>query len=100
MEIERAIEILNPEHREHYESIETINKACRMGMKALEKQIPKKPTPHIVILEEKQICVEHGDWGAETTAYKCHKCYSCGGFVSRLYLYCPCCGQKLLWEDK
>lgn len=43
MTIERAIEILNLEHREHYDSIETINEACRMGMEALEKQIPKKP---------------------------------------------------------
>lgn len=37
MTIERAIEILNPEHREHYDSIETVNEACQMGMKALEK---------------------------------------------------------------
>lgn len=36
MEIDRAIEILNPEHREHYDSIETVNEACRMGMAALE----------------------------------------------------------------
>lgn len=43
MEIERAIEILNPEHREHYDSIETVNEACRMGMRALEKQVPKRP---------------------------------------------------------
>jgi hypothetical protein len=32
MATERAIEILNPEHREHYDSIETVNEACRMGM--------------------------------------------------------------------
>ena len=37
MTIERAIEILNPEHREHYDSIETVNEACRMGMEALER---------------------------------------------------------------
>ena len=36
MTIERAIEILDPEHREHYESIEIVNEACRMGMKALQ----------------------------------------------------------------
>ena len=34
MTIERAIEILNPEHREHYESIDPVNDACRMGMEA------------------------------------------------------------------
>lgn len=37
MKIERAIEILNPEHREHYDSIETVNEACRMGMEALKR---------------------------------------------------------------
>lgn len=37
MEIERAIEILNPEHRECYENIEVVNEACRMGMQALER---------------------------------------------------------------
>ena len=37
MTIERAIEILDPEHREHYESIEVVNEACKMGMDALKK---------------------------------------------------------------
>lgn len=37
MTTERAIEILNPEHREHYDSIETVNEACRMGMEALQR---------------------------------------------------------------
>ncbi len=37
MTIDRAIEILNPEHREHYDSIETVNEACQMGMEALER---------------------------------------------------------------
>ena len=43
MTTERAIEILDPTHREHYDSLETVQTACRMGMQALEKQIPKKP---------------------------------------------------------
>ena len=29
------MEILDPEHREHYESMEPVNEACRMGMEAL-----------------------------------------------------------------
>ena len=36
MTIERAIEILDPEHREHYESIETVNEACLLGIDALK----------------------------------------------------------------
>ena len=35
MKIERAIEILDPEHREHYDGLEEVNEACRMGMEAL-----------------------------------------------------------------
>lgn len=35
MKIERAIEILNPEHREAYDDLEEVNEACRMGMLAL-----------------------------------------------------------------
>lgn len=31
MTVERAIEILDPEHREHYDSIEVVEEACRMG---------------------------------------------------------------------
>ena len=34
---ERAMEILDPEHREHYESMEPVNEACRMGMEALRR---------------------------------------------------------------
>ena len=35
MTIERAIEILDPEHRERYDGLEEVNEACRMGMEAL-----------------------------------------------------------------
>lgn len=38
MTIDRAIEILNPDHRECYGNIEEVNEACRMGMEALERQ--------------------------------------------------------------
>lgn len=37
MKIERAIEILDPEHREHYDGMDEVNEACRMGMEALER---------------------------------------------------------------
>ena len=42
MTTERAMEILNPEHREHYESIAPVEEACRMGIKALRLNIPEK----------------------------------------------------------
>lgn len=34
---ERAMEILDPDHREHYESIEPINEACRIGIAAIKR---------------------------------------------------------------
>ena len=34
---ERAIEILDPEHRGHYERIEPVNEACRIGMNAIKR---------------------------------------------------------------
>lgn len=37
MTIERAIEILDPTHREHYDSLATVEEACRMGMAALKR---------------------------------------------------------------
>ena len=38
MTIDRAIEILNPDHRERYDGLEEVNEACRMGMEALKRQ--------------------------------------------------------------
>ena len=38
MTIDRAIEILNPEHREVYNGLDEVNEACRIGMEALKRQ--------------------------------------------------------------
>lgn len=35
--LDRAIEILNPEHREDYPNMDEINEACRMGMEAMQE---------------------------------------------------------------
>lgn len=45
MTYERAAEILNPEHRETYESLEIVNEACRMGRAALFRRMPEPPHP-------------------------------------------------------
>ena len=37
MTIDRAIEILDPAHRENYDGLDEVNEACRMGMEALER---------------------------------------------------------------
>lgn len=83
---ERAIEILNPEHREDYKSIEPIEEACRMGMKALEKQTPRKP-------------IEQGDG----INYNCPVCGRYIGYIDamawEMTKYCPWCGQMIDWRD-
>ena len=35
--LDRAIEILNPEHREDHPNMDEINEACRMGMEAMQE---------------------------------------------------------------
>ena len=59
MTIDRAIEILNPEHREHYDGLDEVNEACRMGMEALErtrwipcsKRMPKEKGCYLVAVK-------------------------------------------------
>ena len=67
--------------------------AREIAISALEKQIPKKPTPHIVNAEK--IKTGNGYCRKGTTIYYCPNCKD---FISRMYTYCHKCGQKLLWE--
>lgn len=82
MEIERAIEILNPEHREQYDSLETVKEACRMGMAALEKQ---RPVP--LVQKGKHDLLEY------------FVCGKCGMALALSYSWCSYCGQKVKWDD-
>lgn len=93
MKIERAIEILDPEHREWYESIEPVNEACRMGMDALKKQIPKD--------------LDYEADGYDTSGeliYDIAVCPSCGRHFELDFdeeaKFCPGCGQALDWSSK
>lgn len=83
MTYERAAETLDPEHRENYDSIETVKRACRIGMDALKKQIPAKVN-----------LWENSQFG---------NCPYCNEVVYRPALlkrvYCCRCGQALNWED-
>lgn len=71
MTIDRAIEILNPEHREHYDGLNEVNEACRMGMEALERQkwIPcSERLPEICEINGEMVdyqifCSDFGDCG-------------------------------------
>lgn len=43
MSTERAAEILDPNHREGYESLAIVEEACQMGRDALLLRIPRSP---------------------------------------------------------
>lgn len=90
MTLQRAIEILNPEHREHYDGIETVNEACRMGMEALKIQLPQKP---------KSKPDEYGG-----TWFLCPKCSTQLGSLENRGLasikrHCFWCGQAIDWKE-
>lgn len=84
MKIERAIEILDPEHREEYESLEPVNEACRMGMVALRLMIPRPPHPdgdeHLLACP----CCGSGEY-----------LHNEDGSEQR---FCGQCGQAIDWE--
>lgn len=82
---ERAIEILDPTHREHYESIDPVNEACRMGMDALDRRMPKSPYP-----------------GGDTGVLACPCCGS-GEWLhnedGNRAAFCGQCGQAIDWSE-
>jgi len=97
---ERAIEILNPEHREHYPSIEPVNEACRMGMEALEYRTPKKPKVVNRIRGgfRNHTCAECGHTEQKDERYEIKEIYCsvCGKIVDGTFRhYCGNCGQAI-----
>lgn len=86
MTIKRAIEILDPTHREHYDSIETVCDACRMGMQALEKQLAKKPI------------IMNGLLGHFNT-WVCPCCNDRYYIGYDDFKFCVNCGQAIDWSE-
>lgn len=68
--------------------------ALKTAISTLEKQIPKKPTPHKVDVEK--IKIGNGYWCKGTTIYCCPNCKD---FISRTCKCCHNCGQALDWSD-
>lgn len=60
MTYERAAEILDPKHRESYESLAIVEEACQIGADAIKKRIPIRPKP-----------IGRSDWGACPFCGKC-----------------------------
>lgn len=94
---ERAIQILDPTHRERYkqsvDGMKQVNEACRMGIAAIKRTIPIEPkfegdgyAPEGGLVYDRAYCPEcrHefeldiNDWGST---------------------FCPDCGQALLWVN-
>ena len=60
---------------------DSFSDACKMAIKALEKQIPKKP-----------IALQHGDY----------RCPSCNRIIRMFEAinFCMFCGQAIDWRDE
>lgn len=92
MKIERAIEILDPEHRERYESIEPVNEACRMAVEALRKQKPAH------LYYEGDGYSSDGELVYDTAV--CPSCFRTFELdFDEKAKFCPSCGQALDWSD-
>lgn len=94
---EEAIRILDPDCKDVWKAydgkdMERCNEACRAAVKALEKQIPKKPD-------------YEGD-GYDNNGnmiYDTWICPNCGKYYEvdyDNYDFCPNCGQALDWGDE
>jgi hypothetical protein len=79
----------------HQKKAENQKELMQITVEALEKQIPKKATPHIVNVE--RLKIGNARWGKGTTVYKC---LCCNNFISILYDFCFKCGQAIDWSDK
>ena len=81
----RAAEILDPAHRESYESMKPVNEACRMGRDALLLKIPRSPFPD-----------------GDKSILACPNCGS-GEYLHNQdeaeNTFCGQCGQAIKWED-
>jgi hypothetical protein len=73
--------------------MEEASQVERTIIKALEKQIPKKPK-----IKKSTIGFLNGE-EIKGSYYHCHCCKSFLGLDVKIYKFCPRCGQALLWED-
>lgn len=82
MSVERAAEILDPAHRESYESLAVVEDACSMGRDALMLRIPRSPYKN---------------------GFACPNCGSSDylyGYFDKPNKCCGNCWQAILWEDQ
>ena len=83
MMIDRAIEILDPDHREVYDSVEPINEACRMAVTIMKRLSPAKP----------------GNKVSDTPgAIPLWYCAGCGFYLGPNDAFCSNCGKAVDWD--
>ena len=76
------------------ELLEDVKQIENTIIEALEKQIPKKPTPQIV--KGGKRLIGNGWWCNGTTVYRCP---NCNEWITLTYDYCINCGQAIDWSD-
>ena len=71
--------------------VEDYKQALEIGVKALEKQIPKKPRNERSSVPLSRTSVRFVDW------YKCGKC---NFDLSKQFVCCPYCQSVIDWSDE
>ena len=75
----------------HLDIEEKMNISCDMAIKALEKQIPKKPINNKHTVSISSTAVKVVDWW---------KCGKCNGDLTRQFVCCPYCHTVIDWSDE
>lgn len=96
MTVECAIEILNPEHREHYNSIDPVIEACRMGMESLLERMNRE--------KGCEYCKNGAEFGyfdirKEYGWYELYGYNIFGEESSATIYFCPYCGRPLKGDE-
>ncbi len=94
MDEQKAIEVLTVS-KDIREQIPMLAPVYEVAVKALEKQIPKKPLL--------RMCGDCQKDCVDCDRYE-DRCPNCNGGLyadsGKLYEYCPNCGQKLDWSEQ
>lgn len=100
---EEAIRILDPDRKDVWKAydgkdVQRCNEACRVAVKALEKQIPKKP-----LIKTHTYSGLDDDFTNKYYCPVCNELIVCedtnGYYAGKIVEHCPC-GQALDWTDE
>ena len=92
MKIKRAMEILDPTHRERYDSLGIVEDACRMGITALKRNLPHMAD---IVADEDLLQISCPECGADLLEYIEAASDGYDGVV-----YCPICGVHIVYDKE